>query len=86
MLCGGLAGLAGWAISYPFDVLTTEIMVTSDRRLKIREAILRGYQHEGFRYFFKGLSPCLIGAFISSLVTLPTFEYLDQNLMPKGRD
>ena len=86
MMCGGVAGMAGWAVSYPFDVVMTEIMCTTDRKLQIREAFKRGYKIEGCRYFYKGLSPCLIAAFVASVVTLPAFEYMDQNWMPKKED
>ena len=83
MWCGGVAGQASWLISYPMDIVKTEIQCTTDRKLTIREAFIKGYQREGARYFFKGLAPSLYRTFIVNLITLPAFDYMTQFYMPK---
>ena len=37
MWCAGVAGQASWFVSYPFDIIKTQIQVTSDRNVPIRE-------------------------------------------------
>ena len=59
MFIGGCAGMANWAVGYPFDVLKTEIQTTKDRKLNLRKAIAKGYKAEGVKYFYKGFIPTM---------------------------
>ena len=76
MWCAGVAGQLSWACSYPFDIIKTEVQCTVDRKVSIREVMVKGYRDAGATYFFKGLSPTLVRGFVVSAVALPVFEYL----------
>lgn len=86
MCCGGISGMVGWIVGYPFDTLMAKIMTTTDRNLTIREAFRIGYRAEGLKYLYKGLQPCLIRAFATGFVNLPAFEYMLNNWMPEMID
>lgn len=79
MWCAGVAGQASWFVSYPFDIIKSQIQCVSDRRVTIREAASKIYAAEGAQGFFKGLSPTLMRSFIVNGVTLPCFEYLNDS-------
>ena len=83
LIVAGIAGMISWGISYPFDIVNTEVKCMATRRLTIREALRRGYQKEGVRYFFKGMVPTQQRAFVITAVTLPLYDYLMQFYMPK---
>ena len=44
MFIGGCAGMAAWAVGYPFDVIKTEIQTTNDQKLNMRRAIIKGHK------------------------------------------
>ena len=44
LLCGGIAGQISWGISYPFDIVKTEIQCITDRKVSMSEAFIKGYQ------------------------------------------
>ena len=79
---GGVAGVFSWLICYPFDIVKTKIMCTTDHTLTIRQAFSRGYAIEGTRYFYKGMLPCLLRGYLTNSFTMPAFEYLTTKHVP----
>ena len=77
MWCAGVAGQCSWFVSYPMDIVKTQIQCTADRRVPMREVIMRIHQTEGVQGFFKGFSPTLTRSFIVNAVALPAYEYLN---------
>lgn len=47
MWCAGVAGQCSWFVSYPMDIVKTQIQCTADRRVPMREVIVRIHQSEG---------------------------------------
>ncbi|KAJ3343110.1 Nucleolar RNA helicase 2 [Gonapodya sp. JEL0774] len=74
VLAGGFAGVVGWAVTYPLDVVKTRIQSTyvpdghgtrQGHRVQgtgVLSMIRTIYSTEGIRSFFAGLSPTLIRA------------------------
>lgn len=54
------------------------------RKVTIREATRHVFAEHGFLGMFKGLSPTLTRSFIVNAVTLPTFDYLNDNYCITG--
>jgi len=77
MWCAGVAGQCSWFVSYPLDIIKTQIQCTEDRRVPMREVTRKIYQAEGVQGFFKGFSPTLTRSFIVNAVALPAYEYLN---------
>ena len=82
MWAGGVAGQISWIVSYPFDVIKTQMQCTETQRISMRQVIREAYAREGLQFFFKGLSPTLLRTFIVNALTLPTFDGLNQFLIP----
>ena len=83
MSAGGAAGAFSWLVSYPFDIFKTVIQSTEHQKLTIRQVACDLYKREGTKAFFKGYAPTAFRSFISNAVTLPTFDYLNANLVAK---
>ena len=78
LVSGGLAGVVSWLITMPIDVLKTTVQAQllldsspSDEtfgKTKARPSIIsiakRGFEMDGYNYFFRGVKPTLIRAFI----------------------
>lgn len=75
--CAGVAGQASWVVSYPFDIVKTQIQCVENRRVPMREVVRSIYATEGVLGFFKGLSPTLARSFFVNGIALPSFEYLN---------
>lgn len=65
LLAGGLAGVASWVVTFPFDVVKTRVqssMVTTAANpyRNTLSTIVNSYRQEGFSVFFHGLKPTLI--------------------------
>ena len=64
MIAGSLAGVIGWAATFGFDVVKTRMQgVRRDEAGPYRTtvgAIYHCWRTEGYRVFFRGLSPTLI--------------------------
>ncbi|KAI0069640.1 carnitine/acyl carnitine carrier [Panus rudis PR-1116 ss-1] len=79
LLAGGLAGIAGWIVTFPFDVVKTRIQASHDysRTNPYRNtwsAIIHSHRQDGLSVFFRGLAPTLIRAIPVNMVTFATFE------------
>ncbi|KAH9911983.1 mitochondrial carrier [Fomitopsis serialis] len=79
LAAGGLAGIAGWVVTFPFDVVKTRVQSTFSRSAEnpyrnMRTTIVASYRTEGFPVFFRGLAPTLIRAIPVNMVTFTTFE------------
>jgi solute carrier family 25 (mitochondrial carnitine/acylcarnitine transporter), member 20/29 len=82
MLCGGIAGMVSWLVSYPFDVLKTHIQTQdSSMQVGLVRFAREKYDQQGYRYFFRGLAPTLVRSFISNAVCLPVFDALNKKLV-----
>ncbi|KAH8091678.1 carnitine/acyl carnitine carrier [Cristinia sonorae] len=78
LLAGGFAGVAGWIVTFPFDVIKTRMQSTSHTSenpyRNTLTTIINSYKREGFQVFFRGLMPTLIRAIPVNMVTFATFE------------
>ncbi|EMD39377.1 hypothetical protein CERSUDRAFT_113021 [Gelatoporia subvermispora B] len=79
LLSGGVAGVAGWIVTFPFDVVKTRMQsiqepVAGHPYSSTWSTIVASYRSEGLRVFFHGLSPTLIRAIPVNMVTFATFE------------
>ncbi|KAI0685233.1 carnitine/acyl carnitine carrier [Cytidiella melzeri] len=79
LLAGGMAGVASWVVTFPFDVIKTRVQssltTTADNPYRnMLSTIVTSYREEGFRVFFHGLKPTLIRAIPVNMVTFATFE------------
>ncbi|KAI0065507.1 mitochondrial carrier [Artomyces pyxidatus] len=79
LLAGGFAGVAGWAATFPFDVVKTRVQSAPDggpggAYRSTRAAVVSAYREGGARVFFNGLAPTLIRAVPVNMVVFATFE------------
>ncbi|CAO3663366.1 unnamed protein product [Rhizopus stolonifer] len=75
ILAGGLAGMAAWCSTYFADVVKTRIQSEPHRYKGSLDCIKRSYYEEGWRVFFRGLSPTLIRAFPSNAATFVAYTW-----------
>ena len=80
LMAGGFAGQLSWIISFPFDVVKTQIQcnMTGGKTPKMGKMFRELYAKHGWRHFFKGLMPTLIRAFPVNGVVLVTFNYTSE--------
>ncbi|EPS94884.1 hypothetical protein FOMPIDRAFT_1026003 [Fomitopsis schrenkii] len=79
LAAGGLAGIAGWVATFPFDVIKTRVQSTFSKSLanpyrNTWSTAVASYRTEGLPVFFRGLAPTLIRAIPVNMVTFTTFE------------
>lgn len=65
LLAGGLAGVASWVVTFPFDVIKTRVQsqlapAPDNPYRSMMSTILHSYKTEGPSVFFRGLQPTLI--------------------------
>lgn len=65
LTAGGLAGVAGWVATFPFDVIKTRVQSTFSKSpanpyRNTWSTTVSSYRAEGFPVFFRGLAPTLI--------------------------
>ncbi|TFK89510.1 mitochondrial carrier [Polyporus arcularius HHB13444] len=79
LAAGGMAGIAGWVVTFPFDVVKTRVQSTppgepGNPYRSTWSTIVASYRAEGLGVFFRGLAPTLIRAIPVNMVTFTTFE------------
>lgn len=83
LIAGGIAGIAGWITTFPFDPVKTRIQTASTPEVKkglfhgggvTISTITHIWKGEGLRVFWRGLAPTLIRAIPVNMVTFGTFE------------
>jgi len=69
LVAGGVAGVAGWITTFPFDLVKTRIQTTSASQFKrgffqgggiTISTVVQSWKKEGLRVFWRGLAPTLI--------------------------
>lgn len=70
-ISGSIAGANSWLLTYPFDTIKTRIQNESSK--SIIEAYNKGY-------LFKGLSFCLMRAFLVNGINFSIYEYCMSNI------
>ncbi|KAF1808510.1 putative mitochondrial carrier protein [Eremomyces bilateralis CBS 781.70] len=75
---GGLAGEALWLSSYPFDVVKSKMQTDgfgdAKRYKNMRDCFAQTWRHEGWRGFWKGITPTLVRAMPVSAGTFAVVE------------
>ncbi|KAL1938184.1 hypothetical protein VTO73DRAFT_11828 [Trametes versicolor] len=79
LTAGGTAGVAGWIVTFPFDVVKTRMQTTATSAPNnpyrtMWSTIVASYRAEGLGVFFRGLAPTLIRAIPVNMVTFTTYE------------
>ncbi|KAI0820247.1 mitochondrial carrier [Trametes gibbosa] len=79
LTAGGMAGVAGWVVTFPFDVVKTRMQsaTTAAPTNPYRttwSTIVASYRSEGSGVFFRGLAPTLIRAIPANMVMFTTYE------------
>jgi len=75
---GGIAGVLGWLVTYPLDVIKSRIQTDSFTRPQysgIIDCVKKSYLESGWRVFFKGLVATLARAFVVNGVTFLGYEF-----------
>ncbi|KAH9851995.1 mitochondrial carrier [Lenzites betulinus] len=79
LTAGGMAGVAGWVVTFPFDVVKTRMQTTAAAALNnpyrtTWSTIVASYRAEGLGVFFHGLAPTLIRAIPVNMVMFTAYE------------
>ena len=86
-LCGGLAGVMSWLFCYPFDLIKTRMQTNLEGKSQAEQKMLFVikdiYRQHGMRFFFQGITACLMRIFIVDSLTLSIFDYLNDILEDK---
>ncbi|KAF8141383.1 mitochondrial carrier domain-containing protein [Boletus edulis] len=79
-LAGGLAGIAGWVATFPMDLVKTRMQSTEPTKFPtdpcrtILSTVVHSYRSEGWRVFFRGLTPTLIRSVPVNVATFSVYE------------
>ncbi|XP_046893403.1 mitochondrial thiamine pyrophosphate carrier [Hypomesus transpacificus] len=86
LVCGSCAGVVSKTLTYPFDLFKKRLQVAGFEEARVKFGQVRRYKgfvdcvlniakEEGFRGFFKGLSPSLVKAAFSTGFTFFWYEF-----------
>ena len=83
-LFGGVAGVASWVGNYPVDLVKTRIQLdgrawnAAERQYKNSwDCFVKAWKEGGLRLLYRGFSPCMARAFLFSMVTFPTADFVE---------
>ena len=81
-ICGGLAGVANWIITLPFDTIKTTLISSKahHKAISIKQCISEIYLVEGLTGFYKGFTIMMTRSIIVNGFTLSLFDYLRRYL------
>lgn len=75
MTVGGIAGMIGWFVTYPQDIVKTNIQLKRDMKpTSFWTTAIGMVQKNGIRSLFRGLTPCLLRAFPVNGVGFMAYE------------
>ena len=80
-LAGSLSGSIGSLIGNPFDVIKTQMMTNTEKRLSMRSLIDKIYRKTGIRGFYNGLSANITRAFILNGTRLACYDEIKSNIV-----
>ncbi|GAA5943551.1 uncharacterized protein JCM15063_006452 [Sporobolomyces koalae] len=91
LIAGGLAGIVGWGITFPIDVVKTKMQSTSiDTSASssstqhpygtLRSSFKTAYREGGYKVFLAGLGPTLVRSVPVNMVTFAVFELVVSTL------
>ncbi|KAI7905752.1 mitochondrial carrier domain-containing protein [Cokeromyces recurvatus] len=75
ILAGGSAGIIAWCSTYFADVVKTRVQTEPERYKGFMDCIIRSYRTEGWRIFFRGLTPTILRAFPSNAATFFAYTW-----------
>jgi solute carrier family 25 carnitine/acylcarnitine transporter 20/29 len=84
---GGLAGALSWIISYPMDVVKTDIQMKSATPRAYTESIISVFQRlvrkHGFLFLYRGLGTTIVRSIPVNAVVFPTHKFCSETLRDK---
>lgn len=83
ILAGGSAGIIAWCSTYFADVVKTRIQSEPERYKGFSHCIKQSYREEGWRIFFRGLTPTILRAFPSNAATFAAYTWTMKLCQPK---
>ncbi|KAI8082771.1 mitochondrial carrier domain-containing protein [Halteromyces radiatus] len=75
IMAGGVAGIGAWCSTYAADVVKTRIQSEPHRYKSTLDCFKQCYKEEGWRVFFRGLSPTIVRAFPSNAATFMAYTW-----------
>ena len=77
---GGLAGVASWACNYPIEFAKTRFQLdgfAGQRQYTSSiDVLLKDWKQGGIKLLYRGMTPCLIRAFLFSSFAFPVVEFV----------
>lgn len=70
---GGLSSIICWSFIFPLDGLKTDIHATNNNKIFFH--IKNRYNNYGLRNFYKGITPIIIRALPSNIISMYIYEY-----------
>ncbi|KAI9244346.1 mitochondrial carrier domain-containing protein [Sporodiniella umbellata] len=80
ILAGGVAGIIAWCSTYFADVVKTRIQSEPHRYKGFMDCVKHSYYEEGWRIFFRGLTPTILRAFPSNAATFGAYTWAVSSL------
>ncbi|XP_061338561.1 mitochondrial arginine transporter BAC2-like [Gastrolobium bilobum] len=77
LIAGGLAGVASWVSSYPFDVIKTRLQAQTPSSLKYKgivDCFRKSIKEEGYVVLWRGIGTAVIRAFVVNGAVFSAYE------------